>query len=343
MAVHRVLALLFLIVVPHLVVEGCWPSKIEKRPMSRCEKERAESRAGRGKMFVKQCAPDGSYSTMQCAWKGDFCYCAHPDTGVLFPETRMRGQPFGCDTYYILREDQRTQCEKQMFSANPDMLPGGFIKECEADGSFKKEQCNPDGLCFCVNKETGELYGQTGTYGQINCAEYEASHDEPKIEAQATLCEKQQFSRNPAMLPGGFIKVCEPDGSFRKEQCSPEGPCFCVNTETGEIYPSFSSTSGQFDCAEYQAMVPPEEDEDERTPCEAQKDSDNPAMLPGGFIKQCEADGSFKKEQCSPEGLCYCVNKETGELYGQTGSPGQINCAEYEAMHAAGENWHHRG
>ncbi|XP_019647364.1 PREDICTED: thyroglobulin-like [Branchiostoma belcheri] len=176
MAVHRILALLFLIIVPQLVVEGCWPSKIEKRPLSRCEQERADAQAGRGKTFVKQCAPDGTYSTVQCAWKGDFCFCAHPYTGVLFPETRLRGRPFGCDDYYILREDERTPCEKQRDSDNPTVLPGGFIKECEADGSFKLEQCTAEGECYCVNSETGELFGRAGGHGTVTCEEVEAMH-----------------------------------------------------------------------------------------------------------------------------------------------------------------------
>ncbi|XP_066272698.1 uncharacterized protein [Branchiostoma lanceolatum] len=77
----------------------------------------------------------------------------------------------------------------------------------------------------------------------------------------------------------------------------------------------------------------------ELSPCEIQKNSDSPEMLPGGFIKQCEADGSFRKEQRDSAGLWYCADSETGKLHGQTGMREQIDCAEYEAMLDAGENW----
>ncbi|CAH1241833.1 Hypp6429 [Branchiostoma lanceolatum] len=419
MAVRCALVLLLVCVVPQLVVEGCWPSKPAGRLMTRCEKERADGPAD-GVLpmnsFVKQCEADGSYSTVQCGGSRRFCYCAHPETGVIYKETKTRGQPRSCDNYYILREDTRTPCEKQMYSLNPAMLPGGFIKECEADGSFRKAQRDSAGLWYCVNSETGELYGQTGMRSQIDCDEYEARNDAPAVHvARATPCEKQKFSLDPAMLPGGFIKECEADGSFRKEQrdssglwycvnsetgelygqtgmrsqidcveyeaavhaeadqdeltpcekqmdsdnptmlpggfikeceadgsfartqCDSEGLCYCVNTETGVPYPP--GRRGPIDCDAYLAMVHAEADQDERTPCEKQRDSDNPTMLPGGFIKECEADGSFSKLQCDSEGLCYCVNTETGELYGQTGMRGVFDCEEYQAMHDAGENW----
>ncbi|XP_066299932.1 thyroglobulin-like [Branchiostoma lanceolatum] len=338
MAVHRALVLLLVCVVPQLVVEGCWPSKPAGRLMTRCEKEQADGPAdGVFPMntFVKQCEADGSYSTVQCGGSRRFCYCAHPDTGVIFKETKTRGQPRSCGNYYILREDTRTPCEKQMYSLNPAMLPGGFIKECEADGSFRKEQRDSAGLWYCVNSETGELYGQTGMSSQIDCDEYEARNDAPAVHvARATPCEKQKFSLDPAMLPGGFIKECEADGSFRKEQRDSAGLWYCVNSETGELYGQTGMRS-QIDCVEYEAAVHAETDQNELTPCEEQRNSDNPAMLPGGFIKECEADGSFRKEQRDSAGLWYCVNSETGELYGQTGMRSQIDCVEYEAaVHA---------
>ncbi|CAH1241836.1 Hypp6429 [Branchiostoma lanceolatum] len=306
--------------------------------MTRCEKERADGPAD-GVLpmnsFVKQCEADGSYSTVQCGGSRRFCYCAHPETGVIYKETKTRGQPRSCDNYYILREDTRTPCEKQMYSLNPAMLPGGFIKECEADGSFRKAQRDSAGLWYCVNSETGELYGQTGMRSQIDCDEYEARNDAPAVHvARATPCEKQKFSLDPAMLPGGFIKECEADGSFRKEQRDSSGLWYCVNSETGELYGQTGMRS-QIDCVEYEAAVHAETDQDELTPCEKQRNSDNPAMLPGGFIKECEADGSFRKEQRDSAGLWYCVNSETGELYGQTGMRSQIDCVEYEAaVHA---------
>ncbi|XP_035700227.1 equistatin-like [Branchiostoma floridae] len=254
MAVHRVFVLLFVLVVPQLVVEGCWPSQPSGRPMSRCEKERADGSAHGvlpNKAFVKQCEADGSYSTVQCGGSRRFCYCAHPETGVIFTETRTRGQPRNCDNFHILRD--ATPCKKQMYADNPAMLPGGFIKECEADGSFRKEQCDPDGMCYCVNTETGELYGQTGMQGRIDCDEYEAMVDAETGPVRATPCQKQKFSLNPTMLPGGFIKECEADGSFRKEQCDPDRMCYCVNTETGELYQQ-TGMRGPLNCEEYEAM-----------------------------------------------------------------------------------------
>ncbi|XP_035663064.1 testican-2-like isoform X1 [Branchiostoma floridae] len=84
---------------------------------------------------------------------------------------------------------------------------------------------------------------------------------------------------------------------------------------------------------------PDKSERDERTPCEKQRNSHNPKILPGGFIKECEADGSFKKEQCNAEGLCYCVNPETGKSYHETGMRGPLDCDQYEAMDDAGVNW----
>ena len=45
--------------------------------------------------------------------------------------------------------------------------------------------------------------------------------------------------------------------------------------------------------------------------------------LLGAYIPQCEEDGSFSQTQCH-EGMCWCVDTETGKAAGESVGPGTL-------------------
>ncbi|XP_066298332.1 angiomotin-like isoform X1 [Branchiostoma lanceolatum] len=58
----------------------------------------------------------------------------------------------------------------------------------------------------------------------------------------------------------------------------------------------------------------------------------NPSPMPGAFVKQCEADGSFSTKQChGSTGICYCAHPQDGTIYQETGRRGSMehDCATY--------------
>ena len=62
-----------------------------------------------------------------------------------------------------------TKCEELSSQALPNGLVGAFVPECNADGSFKSEQCwGSTGYCWCVDEHGDEIPG-TKVRGKPDC------------------------------------------------------------------------------------------------------------------------------------------------------------------------------
>ncbi|XP_055954035.1 testican-1-like [Argiope bruennichi] len=65
-----------------------------------------------------------------------------------------------------------SDCENQRNKVLGDLkkgMFGEFIPSCDADGNYKKAQCNAyTGYCFCVDPMTGKQIGEK-TMGEAKC------------------------------------------------------------------------------------------------------------------------------------------------------------------------------
>merc|ERR1712179_366858 len=57
------------------------------------------------------------------------------------------------NTSVTKRETNRTMCEQKRIVAMISMIvyPGQWFPKCDADGLFEPEQCDNQGMCFCVD------------------------------------------------------------------------------------------------------------------------------------------------------------------------------------------------
>ncbi|GFX18759.1 transposable element Tcb1 transposase [Trichonephila clavipes] len=89
-----------------------------------------------------QCNEDGRYLFMQCFKDSKFCACFS-----------KRGFPI-TPPLSILKS---CKCLVKKHRKESSGMIGGFIPQCEKDGTFKKEQCHySTGYCYCADPYTGK-------------------------------------------------------------------------------------------------------------------------------------------------------------------------------------------
>ncbi|XP_028395436.1 equistatin-like [Dendronephthya gigantea] len=137
-----------LLVIPVMKSQTC-------KTYFKCEKERAvnlvKTRCGMMGVYVPQCNKDGRYSLIQCKPSGHCC-CADPSTGSLS----------GC-----VKSPQKPQCVKDFSNCQFKRAVGltrnkycrfigGYIPQCEKDGSYSSVQSSPNGYSCCAEPECGK-------------------------------------------------------------------------------------------------------------------------------------------------------------------------------------------
>ncbi|XP_078657821.1 uncharacterized protein LOC144903518 [Branchiostoma floridae x Branchiostoma belcheri] len=134
-----------------------------------------------------------------------------------------------------------TATDDRVCRSNPNPMPGEFVMQCEADGSFSTKQCHGStGLCYCAHPQKGTIYQETARRGEMehDCATY----------WQTKGCKTSAFP-----MPGEFVMQCEDDGSFSTKQChGSSGFCYCAHPQEGTIYQETARRGEmQHDCSTY--------------------------------------------------------------------------------------------
>eukprot|EP01061_Rhynchopus_euleeides_P011028 TRINITY_DN205_c0_g1_i3.p2 TRINITY_DN205_c0_g1~~TRINITY_DN205_c0_g1_i3.p2 ORF type:complete len:332 (+),score=109.85 TRINITY_DN205_c0_g1_i3:176-1171(+) len=245
-------------------------------------------------------------------------------------------------------------CQKKAASVSTIYIPGDYAARCEIDGTFRKQQCDDKGECFCVDTETGvrirlplsecsdlcsTARGIAYSSNSVNrviptCSEdgktweaLQCHHDacfcaDPatgdKIGDNATECASAcQLHRMRAvknLMPGTHVPKCYSNGTYVERQCMPSGACWCVDSETG---------------ARTECPV-----EKYTTCAEAQEIAKDMHLL-GGYVPKCSEDGKqYLPRQCQGgvHDKCWCVEVLTGKNSGMTGDACDVEakptCAE---------------
>jgi len=176
-------------------------------------------------------------------------------------------------------------------------MVGGMIPKCDNKGDFTPMQCSGStGYCWCVDTKTGVEVVGSSVRGTPECGKPQSA------------CEKKRAAVLAKGLIGAVVPSCDnTTGDYTPVQCSGStGYCWCVDTKSGDkVVGTDQRGEAGLDC-----NAPKKQ-----TPCQTQlakaKGSKN---LIGAFVPACDANGDFKKMQCSGStGFCWCVNPKTGK------------------------------
>jgi len=215
----------------------------------------------------------------------------------------------------------QTLCERQRIHSMISMIvyPGQWFPKCDATGLFQAEQCDNQGMCFCVDANSGEIDLTTKVKGSANC---EAN----AVQARdtQTLCQRRRIQSMIVQIvyPGQWFPKCDAEGLFQAEQCDNEGMCFCVDANSGEIDLT-TKVKGSANCEANAVQA-----RNTQTLCERQRIVSMISMVvyPGQWSPKCDAEGLFQAEQCDNQGMCFCVDAHSGEVDLTTKVKGSANC-----------------
>ncbi|XP_033109473.1 fibrillin-1-like isoform X4 [Anneissia japonica] len=124
-----------------------------------------------------------------------------------------------------------THCQQRRKDYISSGLIGGFLPNCNSDGSYIVSQCHGGtGFCFCVD-QFGVIIEESRM--DVRGVEADCSQYLPEAEIELTHCQQRQKEYYETGLLGGFSPRCNDDGSYKVSQCY-IGFCFCVD-QFGEI------------------------------------------------------------------------------------------------------------
>eukprot|EP01059_Diplonema_ambulator_P008641 TRINITY_DN182_c0_g1_i8.p1 TRINITY_DN182_c0_g1~~TRINITY_DN182_c0_g1_i8.p1 ORF type:complete len:217 (+),score=72.01 TRINITY_DN182_c0_g1_i8:507-1157(+) len=97
--------------------------------------------------FIPQCDADGFYSTKQCWGSTGECWCADRLTGEKLTDDLSE-----C----TVSAPHNISCAEAQTIAATFGLLGSYVPQCEADGSYRRKQCQ-GGVqnCWCADPVTG--------------------------------------------------------------------------------------------------------------------------------------------------------------------------------------------
>ncbi|XP_022106025.1 uncharacterized protein LOC110987537 [Acanthaster planci] len=127
---------------------------------------------------ILDCAPDGSFSPIQC--HGEECWCVNPTTGYELRGTRVSHNTKP-DCSQVLTPDQMvpaqtSDCLARRLEAQSslDVHEGSghaYIPDCDERGRYRPVQCYLEmNMCWCVDMHTGEQLGDSVSHQMLKCA-----------------------------------------------------------------------------------------------------------------------------------------------------------------------------
>ncbi|XP_048581312.1 uncharacterized protein LOC5512067 isoform X7 [Nematostella vectensis] len=251
--------------------------------------------------YTTTCEQDGSFSAVQCRPGNGVerqCWCVDRQ-GNEIPKTRTTGTP-ACDFAAGLSECQRER--QRVLGWSGVAVDGTFVPECTADGGYERVQCHEvTGFCWCVDGNGNEI-PKSRLQGRPVC-----NH---KVPLSPCLKERQRGQGWSGHHNGVFIPQCAENGTYDEVQCY-EGACWCSDPHGYEL-PGTRSTQGTPDCS----LVPAN-----FTACRRWRlrvlGADGGPVPVDVFVPVCEANGLFKKVQCSDTyGYCWCVDMNGNMISG---------------------------
>ncbi|XP_055952665.1 uncharacterized protein LOC129988459 [Argiope bruennichi] len=114
-------------------------------------------------------------------------------------------------------------------------------------------------------------------------------------DAKMTNCMQKNGMNSLRLFMMGITPKCDENGNLQSKQCYDHSEqCVCVRKDGSMINKPSTNIKG---CQ-----------------CLATKDEEENSDLIGGYIPQCEADGTFMKKQCHySTGYCHCADPVTGK------------------------------
>lgn len=346
-----------------------------KLPSGKCQAQLFK--AGRRKkegllgVFEPKCDGDEGYAPMQC-FEGS-CWCVDV-RGVRQMDSMKKheeGQP-DCSSI--------TPCQQKLREAYRGMTKGLLgvpMPQCDEKGEFKPTQC-AENFCWCVDAEGNELEG-TAKRGLSSCkavqpkpaskanallgAEATAPECCHAISASCEACRKKQtlgtfctkygrfhgcsvpsakcqaekakaeWRREKLGMKGVFEPACTKSG-YAPKQCR-EASCWCVDIWGVELKGTLKGPGE------------PQPTCDKLTKCQeklaAAMDDEKKGLI-GVYHPMCNDEGQFEAMQCA-EGICWCVDKDSGEEVLGSAKRGQLpicNLAKPQTLKIVGSCLHDR-
>nr|XP_058947870.1 thyroglobulin-like isoform X2 [Pocillopora verrucosa] len=311
--------------------------------LSKCklQEKKASAFSGSGLQpvgrFVPKCEADGSYSKIQCWSSTGYCWCVDKN-GTELQGTRVRGMPV-CPS----QGRSKRSIKDGFCPIVKQPRTGACSNKCSSDNECQEMQkcCNVSGcgltcqepsFTTCPNGKPFLLclhmcqFARCPAYPKATCFSDPCKmckvefHDEQgnivNCTKGLTRCQARQ-KLSTGML-GEFVPKCKSDGSFEPVQ-SHEGYFWCVDADGKEV----NGTRRHFQKPTCLSQL-----KSSLTLCQLQTLQSGGTPMPGRYIPQCKADGSFEEVQCHPStGYCWCVNTQGWEIKG-TKVRGRPTCSK---------------
>ncbi|XP_022787386.1 uncharacterized protein LOC111327458 [Stylophora pistillata] len=276
--------------------------------------------------FVPKCEADGSYSKIQCWSSTGYCWCVDKN-GTELRGTRVRGIPV-CPS----QGRSKRSIKDGFCPVVKQPRTGACSRSCSSDDECQEMQkcCNVSGCGFtcqepsfttCPNGKPFLLclhmcqFARCPAYPKATCFSDPCKmckvefHDEQgnlvNCTKGLTPCQARQKLSTGVL--GEFVLKCKSNGSFEPVQ-SHEGYFWCVDKDGREV----NGTRRLFQKPTCISRL-----KSSLTLCQLQTLQSGERPMPGRYIPQCKADGSFEEVQCHPStGYCWCVNTQGWEIKG---------------------------